>query len=326
MGRLAITGTASFLGARLLRRAVEARGGDAVVAIDIAAPPATLDVRHRELDLTEPAADERLLGLLRDEGVTTLVHAAFFTNPRRDRSHSHELESIGTLAVMAAAAAAGVEHVVMRSFTAVYGARGQNPAFLTEERALEANAGLGWVRDKLEAEQHARAFARRYPELVVTILRFAPLFGPGVRTFYTRLFDKRVVPTLMGFDPLVQLLHPDDALAAAEAALARPTAGAFNVVPRGALPLVAALHLASKVPVPVPHPLAYAASDALWAAGLAEAPGAFLDYARYPCIADGEKARRSLGFEARHSSRDALLAYLRYRHPDALAHPAEVVA
>ena len=50
MGRLAITGTASFLGSRLLRRLVEARGGDAVVAVDIASPPATLDVRHREVD------------------------------------------------------------------------------------------------------------------------------------------------------------------------------------------------------------------------------------------------------------------------------------
>lgn len=326
MGRLAITGTASFLGSRLLRRAVEARGGDAVLAIDIVAPPARLGVRHRELDLTEPAADERLLRVLKDEKVSTLVHAAFFTTPRRDRGRSHELESIGTLALMAAAAAAGVEHVVMRSFTAVYGARGQNPSLLTEDRALEAGAGFPWLRDKLEAEQHARAFARRYADLRVTILRFAPLFGPGVRTFYTRLFDKRLVPTLLGFDPLVQLLHPDDAVDAVDAALGRPLAGAFNVVPRASIPLLAALHLAEKVPLPVPHPLAYLASDALWAAGLVEAPGAFLEYARYPCIADGGKALRELGFGARYSSREALLAYLEDRHPQPGAAIREVPA
>jgi UDP-glucose 4-epimerase len=315
VARLALTGTASFLGLRLLQRAVETRGGDAVVAIDTLAPPTDLGVRHRQLDLTEPAADERLLRVLQEERVDTLLHLAFFTTPRRDRNAAHEVESIGTLAVMAAAAAAGVKHVVMRSFTAVYGACGQNPSVLTEERPLEGNPGLPWLRDKLEAEQHAAAFARRYPELLVTILRFAPLFGPGVRTFYTRLFDKRVVPTLMGFDPLVQLLHPDDAVAAAEAALARPIAGAVNVVPSRPMPLIAALHLAQKVPIPVPHPLAYLASDALWAAGLVEAPGAFLDYARYPCIADGGRAERELGFVARHSSRDALLAYLKERHP-----------
>ena len=52
----------------------------------------------------------------------------------------------------------------MRSFTAVYGARGQNPNFLTEDQPLQPNPALAWVRDKLEAEQHAAAFARRYPE------------------------------------------------------------------------------------------------------------------------------------------------------------------
>ena len=42
-----------------------------------------------------------------------------------------------------------------------------------------------------------------------------------------------------------------------------------------------------------------------------------MDYVRYLFVADGEKARKRLGFMARHSSRDALSAYLRYRHPHA---------
>ena len=48
--------------------------------------------------------------------------------------------------------------------------------------------------------------------------------------------------------------------------------------------------------MPVPHPLAYALSDLSWASGLGEAPGAFVDYARYLFVADGEKATRELGF------------------------------
>jgi len=47
-----------------------------------------------------------------------------------------------------------------------------------------------------------------------------------------------------------------------------------------------------------------------------EAPGGFIDYARFLFVADGEKARRQLGFSARHSSRDALMAYLEYRYPE----------
>jgi UDP-glucose 4-epimerase len=206
----------------------------------------------------------------------------------------------------------------MRSSTAVYGARGQNPNFLTEDHVLQPNAGLAWVRDKLEAEQHAASFARRYPAMRVAVLRFAPLFGPGVRTFYTTIFDHRVVPVVMGYDPLVQLLHPDDALAALELAVERAPRGAVNVVPKSPIPFVAALHLAAKIPVPVPHALAYAAADALWAAGLGEAPGGFVDYVRFPFQADGAKAVGELGFTARYTSRDALSAYLRHRHPGTL--------
>jgi len=150
------------------------------------------------------------------------------------------------------------------------------------------------------------------------VLRFAALFGPGVHTFYTSIFDNRLVPVLLGYDPLVQLLHPEDALEATLLALEAepPVSGAVNVVPRGTIPLVAALHLAAKVPVGVPHPVAFAAAEALWASGLTAAPSGFLEYVRFLCVADGGRAERELGFRPRYSSRDALLAYLAYRHPE----------
>ena len=318
MGRIALTGTSSFLGSRVLRRLAASRHPGSVLAVDVAAPPASVPgVRYHMIDITLPAADQRLREAFREEEVEAVVHTAFFTNPRRDPAYAHELESIGTLHLAAAAAAAGVRHLVLRSFTAVYGAQGQNPNYLTEEHAPPPNPALGWIRDKLEAEGHARSFARRYPRLTVTVLRFAPLLGPGVHTFYSRIFSRRVVPVLLGYDPLLQLLHPDDAVAAVEAALDKAPGGILNIVPRGVISLLTAIHLADKVPLPVPHPLAYAAADLLWSAGLAEAPGGFLDYARFLCVADGERAERELGFTARHTSRDALTAHLDYRYPEA---------
>ena len=326
MGRVAITGTSSFLGGALLRRLVEQHGADEVVTVDIASPPATLHgVRRRLLDFTEPSSDQRLMDALGEEEVETVVHLAFFTSPRRDTTYAHELESIGTLNLLAAAAAAGVSQVVMRSFTAVYGARGQNPNFIREDHKLQPPA-LGWARDKVEAEQHAASFAKRYPALKVTVLRLAPLLGPGVHNFYTRILDHRVVPVLMGFDPHFQLLHPEDALLAFEAALAGSPGGAFNIVPRGSVSLATALHLAEKIPVPVPHPLGYAATDLLWATGVGQAPAEFVDYARYPVLGDGLKAERELGFYPRFSSREALFAYLAYRYPARAGEPFEAAS
>ena len=318
MPRIALTGTASFLGGHLLRRLVATRGADAVVAVDIAAPPTTLHgVRYRMVDLTLPGADRRLVEVFREEAVETVVHAAFFTNPRRDASYSHELESIGTLHLAAAAAAAGLKHLVLRSFTAVYGARGQNPSFLTEERRPDAASQLGWVRDKAEAEEHVASFSRRYPGLGVTVLRFATLLGPGVHTFYTRLLSRRLIPVLLGYDPLLQLLHPDDAIDASVLALQRGPSGTVNVVPRASITLLTALHLAERVTLAVPHPAAQPLAELWWAAGVGEAPGGFVQYARFPFVADGQKAREALGFEARRSSREALESFLRYRYPSA---------
>lgn len=317
MGRIAITGAASFLGSRLLRRLVEQRGARSVVVVDVTHPPAALhNVSYHLVDLTLPGADRKLLEVLRDEEVDTVVHAAFFTDPRRDTSHSHELESIGTMNLMGACTAAGVKHVVQRSFTAVYGARGQNPAFLTEEHVPRPDERFFWIKDKLEAEQHALSFARRYPQITVSVLRLAPLLGPGMFTFYTRLFSRRVVAVVMGYDPLIQFLHPDDALAAVLATLEKKAGGVFNIVPRDTISLLTALHLAEKVTIHVPHPLAYALADLAWATGLGEAPGGFIDYVRYIFVADGAKARRELGFDPRYGSREALVDYLSYRYPE----------
>jgi UDP-glucose 4-epimerase len=247
--------------------------------------------------------------------VDSVFHAAFFTTPHRDAAYAHELESIGTLHLAAAAAAAGVRHLVLRSFTAVYGARGQNPHLLTEERRPDPRAPLAWVRDKVEAEEHAFSFSRRYPGLGVTVLRFATLMGPGVHTFYTRIFSKRVVPVILGYDPLVQLLHPDDALDAVIAAFEKGPCGIVNVVPSGTVTLLTALHLSEKLTLAVPHVAAYPVAELWWGTGVGEAPGGFIDYVRFPFLADGEKARRDLGLVPRYSSREALMAYLEYRYP-----------
>ena len=321
MGRIALTGTASFLGARLLRRLVEDRGPDGVVAMDIAHPPPGLSVvRFRELDLTEPVSDQKVLDVLREEEVDTIVHLAFFTNPQRDRTYAHELESIGTLNLFAGAAAAGVKRVVMRSFTAVYGARGENPSFLTEDRPLQPNLSLAWARDKLEAEQHAASFARRYPGMSVAVLRLAPLFGPGVHNFYTSIFDKRVVPVLMGYDPLVQLLHPDDALAAFELAPEearraapstsfRPARSRFR--PPSTWPTRFPCRCRTRSPTRCPR-----------CSGSRVSPrrrGPSWTTSGILFVADGAKAQCELGFTARHSSREALRDYLQLSVPGAVA-------
>ncbi|MGO9828918.1 MAG: UDP-glucose 4-epimerase, partial [Myxococcaceae bacterium] len=90
--------------------------------------------------------------------------------------------------------------------------------------------------------------------------------------------------------------------------LERPSPGVFNVVSRDVLPLSAMVALAGSRALPLPAPLARALLRGLNAAGITATPPTLLDYLHYACVADGARCREVLGFEPRHSARDALKA------------------
>jgi UDP-glucose 4-epimerase len=131
-----------------------------------------------------------------------------------------------------------------------------------------------------------------------------------VRNAFTRYLARKIVPTMMGFDPLVQFLHEIDAIAALHMALLRDVSGTFNIVGEGVLPLSTVIKLAGRMALPVPHPIARTIAAAGWAAQLVEAPPSFLKYLRFLCVADGQLARDALGYLPVHTSREALLDFV----------------
>jgi UDP-glucose 4-epimerase len=209
-----------------------------------------------------------------------------------------------------AARQARVRKLVLWSQTWLYGAHPSNPNFLTEKHPLRAPKSEPFFADKIEAEEQARNLARRSPGVVVTILRTAPILGPTVHNAFTRYLAHKVVPTMMGFDPLVQFLHEVDAIAALHLALLRDVPGTFNVVGDGVLPLSTVVKLAGRVALPIPHPLARTITALGWVSQLVETPPAFLKYLRFLCVADGQQARDVLGFVPGYTSREALLDFV----------------
>jgi UDP-glucose 4-epimerase len=306
--KVAITGGAGFLGSRLVK-ALALRGDWDIVVLDLA-PAANVpgEVRHRFLDLNLPHADGTLYRILKDEGPDVIVHLAAIRSPSLDTTYTHELNSLGALHVLAAAGESRVPKVVMGSTTMVYGARGDNPNFLTEEHRLRADAQDRFVQDFVEAERHARDHQRNYPDDHVTVLRFAQIHAPEVRDYKAKYFESFFAPTMLGYDPLLQILHPEDATSALLHAVCQPDVrGVFNVAPEGVLPLSSALLLYGALPVPLPHPVAYALIEAAWLAGLGLAPGIHAHYLRYLCVASNDKARKVLGWTPARTTLDTVL-------------------
>src|SRR5690606_15466914 len=129
---------------------------------------------------------------------------------------------------------------------------------------------------------------------LLTILRTGPILGPTVDNYYTRYFKHRLVPTIMGFDPLWQFLHEADAVAAFKLAVDRDVPGVFNIVGDGVLPLSTALKLAGRTRVPMLRSAAELLIGVLWAARGISIPPFFLNYLQYLCVADNAKAKQAL--------------------------------
>jgi len=265
--------------------------------------------RAVEVDLARPAAESEISKELERAQVDTLVHLAMLYNPQENAAYAHEVEVIGTLQLLGAAAAANVRALVLMSSTALYGPNPDNPAFLTEQHPLRPNPESRFLADKIEVEQQAETFREASPRRRVCILRLASLLGPDVMNPSTRLLRRPVIPMLLGFDPLLQFLHLEDASLALERAVLRNPDEVLNVAPPEPLAFSEVLRLLNRVPLPLPPALERTAMVGLWSVlGLGTPPG-WLDYLRYSWVADGRRAEEVLGLNYQFSSREALAAF-----------------
>jgi UDP-glucose 4-epimerase len=309
---VAVTGAYSYIGAELIKRLERDRRYYKVLAVDVRKPTFPMHkTQFHKIDLTLPTADADLAAIWKREGVDTVVHAAFLSSPTHAAAWAHELESIGTMHVLNACAECQVRKLVVWSQTVVYGAHPLNPNFITEDHPLRGDSSRSrFVKDKVEVEKQIRRFRAENTDTHVTTLRTAATLGPTIRNFATRFFSRPVAPTLMGFDPLMQFVHERDLTDAFVLTVDNDFPGEFNIVGDGVLPYSTILAMMGKVPLPMPHFLAYPLSKALWATQVFDSPPNFLDFLRFLCVADGDKARRVMGFSARHDIKGIINDFL----------------
>ena len=309
---VAVTGATTFLGGELLRRLDEDPRYGRVLALDVRPPALTPGgkIEYVKLDLTQPTVDGELATLLQRHHVDTFVHGAFLSHPTHATDWAHELEDVGTMHVLNACAGVEPRRLVMISTTLVYGAHPKNPNFLTEEAELRGHRDSRFVNDKVRAEKQVQRFAREHPGVQTCVLRFAPILGPTVSNMFTRFLTRPVAPVMMGHDPLMQFVHEQDAAWALERAVDGTATGAFNITGKGVLPYTTVLALLGRVPVPMPQIAARQLAKILWATQLFDSPPSLLDFLLYLCVADGERARRELGFAARFSIKRTILDFL----------------
>lgn len=306
---IAITGVNSFIGANTCQR-LQIDSRYKVICLDIKKPPfLSKEALHYKVDLTEPTVDLTLADILSTNNVDTVVHCAFLTNPTRRGAYAHELEVIGTMHLLHACAKVGVRKFILRSSTLVYGPNPLNPNFLTEDHPVAEHSTYRYIRDKAEVEKMVERFKRKNPKTIVTVLRFGILLGPTVKNFFTEYLRRPFVLTLLGYDPLFQFVHEEDAVDAMMLAIEKDCDGVFNIVGEGVLPISTIIKLAGRFNLPVFHPFAYPLVQTLFSIGISPVGSKHLDFLRFPCVADGQKAKEELGFMPRYTVKECVESF-----------------
>lgn len=229
MRTVAVTGVSGSVGRLVLEQLIADPGIDAVVGLD-RTPPGEVQAKVRFIQCDLRDAD--LKPLL--EGVDAVVHLAWEPQPRpTERGGRGSVAATG--AVLDAASAAGVQHLVFVSSATVYGAWPGNPVPLSEDIALRPNGTLPMAVEKAEAERLVAEWKEAHPGVTAAVLR------PTVTVGHHQATPLGLALAGIGLRPQesarpMQFVHRDDVASAVVLALKARLDGPFNVAPDGWIP------------------------------------------------------------------------------------------
>ena len=296
-----VTGVVGRLGkrvVRLLHRMVRVIGVDRREF-----PDRPKDVTHLRIDLRR----KKMRDVFRAGNVRAVVHLGVMHDPRASANDHHSWNVVGFGKMLESMAQFGVKKLVVLSSASVYGPRPDNPQFLAEESPLLGSQDFSEIRDLIEVDMLAQSFFWRHPSCETVILRPTHILG-AVKNAPSNYLRLPVAPTLMGFDPMIQVIHFDDVARAVVMALRPGARGIFNLAGPEPAPLSRVLKLLGRPRLPVPHGAARSMLKQLFRYRLSSFPAPELDHIRYVCMVDDRRARDALGYAPRHGLRDTVFA------------------
>jgi UDP-glucose 4-epimerase len=316
MGRVVlVTGVSHDLGARFARSIAADPAVTRVIGVDVVPPRGDMgEVSFVRADIRNPVIAKVIAG----REVDTVVHLSVHATPGGSggRSSMKEHNVIGTMQLLAACQKApGLERLVVKSSTAVYGSSSRDPAMFTEDMAAKRMPRSGYAKDVLEVEGYVRGFARRRPDVTVTMLRAANTVGPRVSSPLTEYFRLPVVPTVLGYDARLQFLHETDLLAAMRHATVHGVHGTFNVAGDGILMLSQAVRRLRRPTVAVPGFALSSLGSFLKQAGLAGLSPELPTFLTFGRGVDTTRMREVLQFVPDYSTPEAFADFARSLAP-----------
>ncbi len=291
--RVLITGIAGNLGravARRLHRSTELLGID------------RRPVQHMPRDINIEVVDirrRRAEDIFRREKLDAVVHLNIMHDPRSSQQHHHDFNLGGTQKISRLCAEHNIPKLIVLSSANVYGPHSDNDQFLLEDAPLMGSQNFGGIRDLVALDMFCNTFFWRYPEIETVLLRPTHIVGRvhNAPTRYLRL-DKPWM--ILGFDPMIQLVHVEDVVTAIELALRPGIRGIYNIAGPPPTPVSHLIERMGKKPQYYPELVARKALQAAWRMKLSDWPAPELDHIKYVCMVDDTRARKELGYTHQH--------------------------
>ncbi len=307
-----VTGVSRFLGGKYARALSEVPDVARVIGVDVVAPPHSIGrAEFVRADIRNPMIGKIIV----QAQVDTVVHLNVIATPvsAGGRASQKEINVIGTMQLLAACQKApSLDRLIVKSSAAVYGSSPRDPAMFTEEMGPKSLAPTGFAKDSVEVEGYVRGFSRRRPEVAISMLRFANIIGPGIRTSLTDYFSLPVVPVPFGFDARLQFVHEMDATAALMVATTAPEAvGIVNIAGDGVITVAQAAALVGRPIVPVPLPAAGIVGTVVRRAGLADFSTDQMQFLAHGRGLDTTRMREVLHFHPAFTTKQAYLDFAR---------------
>lgn len=292
-----VTGACRYLGARIVARLSADASIGRIICVDTVAPrPGTSPLGRAEFvraDIRNP-----LIAKVLDQAhVDTVVHPGLSRSRGQWPGDMPESEhTAGTVQLLASCERSmTVGRVIAGSTTGVYGSSRRDPAVFSEDMDAASDLPPGYARTAVEVESKLRSFARRRPDITLSVLRLADLIGPTVDSWLTRYLTPPIVATSLGFGPRLQLLHEADAVEVFHRTTAASHPGVTNVAADGVVTLAQLLRWAGRLRVPLP------------AAAVPSEDVGFLKYGR---VVDTTRLKTRLGYQAQFTTAEAVRSYL----------------
>lgn len=303
--RVLVTGLGTFWGGRIAQ-AME-RDPDVEVIVGLDAMEPTIELERTEFVRSDQSYSI-LNRIVRATKVDTIVHTFLVVDSTRMSGRRlHEVNVIGTMNLLAAAGAAdsSVRHVVVKSSGLVYGSNRDDPQWFREETARTAPPRTRVERSLLEVEGYLRDFAEDNPHVLVSLLRFSNVLGTDIVTPFSKALSMPLVPSIAGFDPMLQFVEEGDVIRSMEFVLQHEVGGVFNVAGDGRLPWSEAAFICGRRRAPMPPVLTNLAAAPLGTLGLVDLPDEALDMLRFGRGMDNRRLKAA-GFEYRYTSAGAV--------------------